>query len=102
MTIRYDTLASLTLRTAYDEAMGKMRRQFTLTPVGKPIIPDKVCRGPAQRDGLPPRGSVRRPAHHRDARRSQGNPHRNTGSVGEGFLELPVDAYPFQGGGFAA
>lgn len=31
-----------TLRTAYDQAMGKMRRQFTLTPVGKPIIPDKV------------------------------------------------------------
>ena len=22
--------------------MGKMRRQFTLTPVGKPILPDKV------------------------------------------------------------
>lgn len=42
MTIRYATLASSTLRTAYDEAMGKMRRQFTLTPVGKPIIPDKV------------------------------------------------------------
>jgi hypothetical protein len=42
MTIRYATLASPTLRTAYDEAMGKMRRQFTLTPVGKPIIPDKV------------------------------------------------------------
>jgi site-specific recombinase XerD len=42
MTIRYATLASPTLRTAYDEAMGKMRRQLTLTPVGKPIIPDKV------------------------------------------------------------
>jgi integrase len=42
MTIRYATLASPTLRTAYDEAMGKMRRQFTLTPVGKPILPDKV------------------------------------------------------------
>jgi len=42
MTIRYATLASPTLRAAYDEAMGKMRRQFTLTPVGKPIIPDKV------------------------------------------------------------
>ena len=42
MTIRYATLASPTLRTAYDEAMGKMRRQFTLTPAGKPIIPDKV------------------------------------------------------------
>jgi hypothetical protein len=42
MTIRYATLASPTLRTAYDEAMGKMRRQFTLTPTGKPIVPDKV------------------------------------------------------------
>ena len=42
MTIRYATLASLTLRTAYDEAMGKMRRQFTLTPAGKPIIPDTI------------------------------------------------------------
>ena len=41
MTIRY-ALASPTLRTAYDEAMGKMRRQFTLTPVGKPILPDKI------------------------------------------------------------
>jgi integrase len=42
MTIRYATLASPALRSAYDEAMGKMRRQFTLTPAGKPIIPDKV------------------------------------------------------------
>jgi hypothetical protein len=41
MTIRYATLASPTLRTAYDDAMGKMRRQFTLTPVGKPIIPTR-------------------------------------------------------------
>lgn len=42
MTIRYATLASPTLRAAYDDAMGKMRRQFTLTPVGRPILPDKV------------------------------------------------------------
>lgn len=42
MTLRYATLASPTLRTAYDEAMGKMRRQFTLTPAGRPILPDKV------------------------------------------------------------
>jgi hypothetical protein len=42
-TIRYATLASPALRAAYDEAMGKMRRQFTLTPAGKPIIPDKVA-----------------------------------------------------------
>lgn len=47
MTIRYATLASPTLKAAYDEAMGKMRRQFTLTPVGKPILPDKVgCASP--------------------------------------------------------
>jgi hypothetical protein len=42
MTFRYATLTSPTLRAAYDQAMGKMRRQFTLTPAGKPIIPDKV------------------------------------------------------------
>jgi integrase len=42
MTLRYATLASPTLRDAYDEAMGKMRRQLTLTPVGRPIVPDKV------------------------------------------------------------
>jgi len=42
MTIRYATLASPTLRGAYDQAMGKMRRQLTLTPVGRPIVPDKV------------------------------------------------------------
>ncbi len=42
MTIRYATLASPTLRGAYDEAMGKMRRRLTLTPVGRPIVPDKV------------------------------------------------------------
>ena len=42
MTIRYATLASPTLRSAYDQAMGTMRRQLTLTPVGRPIVPDKV------------------------------------------------------------
>jgi len=42
MTIRYATLASPTLRDAYDEAMGKMRRQLTLTPVGRPIVPGKI------------------------------------------------------------
>lgn len=42
MTLRYATLASPTLRDAYDQAMGRMRRQFTLTPVGKPIVPDAV------------------------------------------------------------
>lgn len=43
MTIRYATLASPTLRGAYDQAMGTMRRQLTLTPVGRPIVPDKVA-----------------------------------------------------------
>jgi integrase len=42
MTIRYATLASPTLRSAYDQAIGTMRRQLTLTPAGRPIIPDKV------------------------------------------------------------
>ena len=42
MTVRYATLASPTLRIAYDDAVGKMRRQLTLTPVGRPIVPDKV------------------------------------------------------------
>jgi hypothetical protein len=42
MTMRYATLASPTLRRAYDDAMAKMRRQFTLAPVGKPMVPDKV------------------------------------------------------------
>ncbi len=43
MTIRYATLASPTLRSAYDQAMGSMRRQLTLTPVGRPILPSKVA-----------------------------------------------------------
>jgi hypothetical protein len=43
MTLRYATLASPTLRGAYDQAVGTMRRQLTLTPVGKPIVPDKVA-----------------------------------------------------------
>lgn len=42
MTLRYATLASPTLRAAYDESIGKLRRQLTITPVGRPIIPDKV------------------------------------------------------------
>ncbi|MCR6491753.1 tyrosine-type recombinase/integrase [Cellulomonas sp. P24] len=43
MTIRYATLASPTLRAAYDESIGKLRRQLTLTPVGRPIVPDKIA-----------------------------------------------------------
>lgn len=42
MTIRYATLASPTLRTAYDQAIGSIKTQLTLTPVGRPIVPDKV------------------------------------------------------------
>lgn len=42
MTILYATLASPTLRAAYDESIGKLRRQLTLTPVGRPIVPDKI------------------------------------------------------------
>lgn len=42
MTLRYATLASPTLRDAYDTAMGKMRRQFTLTPAGQPMIPNRL------------------------------------------------------------
>lgn len=42
MTLRYATLASPTLRTAYDEAMGKIRPRLPLAPVGRPIVPDRV------------------------------------------------------------
>ena len=42
MTIRYARLASPTLRASYDQAIGTMRRQLTLTPVGRPIVPDKI------------------------------------------------------------
>ncbi len=42
MTIRYATLASPALRTAYDQAVGPIKTQLTLTPVGRPIVPDKV------------------------------------------------------------
>lgn len=43
MTIRYARLASPTLRASYEQAIGTMRRQLTLTPVGRPIVPDKVA-----------------------------------------------------------
>ncbi|MGH8975623.1 MAG: tyrosine-type recombinase/integrase, partial [Acidimicrobiia bacterium] len=42
MTLRYATLASPTLRTAYDTAMGKMPRRLPIVPVGRPLVPDKV------------------------------------------------------------
>ena len=42
MTLRYATLASPTLRTAYETAMGRMRPRLPIAPVGKPLLPDKV------------------------------------------------------------
>ena len=42
MTLRYATLASPTLRNAYETAMGRMRPRLPIAPVGKPIIPDQV------------------------------------------------------------
>lgn len=43
MTLRYATLASPTLRTAYDQAITTMRSQLSIAPVGRPIVPDKVA-----------------------------------------------------------
>jgi hypothetical protein len=42
MTLRYATLASPTLRAGYDEAIGKVRRQLTVAPPGRPLVPPKV------------------------------------------------------------
>jgi integrase len=43
MTLRYATLASPTLRSAYETAIGRMRPRLLIAPVaGKPIIPDRV------------------------------------------------------------
>jgi integrase len=42
MTLRYATLASPTLRAAYDEAMGKVRRLIPVAPAGRPSVPAKV------------------------------------------------------------
>jgi integrase len=42
MTLRYATLASPTLRTAYDQAIGKVRRSLPIAPAGRPIVPAKV------------------------------------------------------------
>lgn len=43
MTLRYATLASPTLRAAYDDAIGKLRRRIPVAPAGKPAIPDRVA-----------------------------------------------------------
>ena len=42
MTLRYAALASPTLRAAYDEAMGKVRRLIPVAPAGRPAVPPKV------------------------------------------------------------
>ncbi|WP_411285103.1 tyrosine-type recombinase/integrase [Lapillicoccus sp.] len=44
MTLRYASLASPTVRAAYDQAMNKARSRLTLpiAPVGKAIVPDRV------------------------------------------------------------
>lgn len=42
MTLRYAVLASPTLRAAYDEAMGKVRKLIPIAPTGQPAVPPKV------------------------------------------------------------
>jgi integrase len=42
MTLRYATLASPTLRAAYDQAIGKVRKTLPIAPAGRPIVPAKV------------------------------------------------------------
>ena len=42
MTLRYATLASPTLRAAYDQAIGKVRKASPIAPVGQPIMPAKI------------------------------------------------------------
>lgn len=44
MTLRYASLASPTVRAAYDQAMNKARSRLTLpiAPIGKAIVPDRV------------------------------------------------------------
>jgi hypothetical protein len=42
MTLRYATLASPTLRAAYDEAIGKVRKLIPVAPTGRPAVPAKV------------------------------------------------------------
>ncbi|MGH2652300.1 MAG: tyrosine-type recombinase/integrase, partial [Actinomycetota bacterium] len=42
MTLRYATLASPTLRTAYDQAIGKIRKTITVSVPGRPPVPPKV------------------------------------------------------------
>ena len=42
MTLRYATLASPALRSAYDQTIGKVRKTLPMAPAGQPTVPDKV------------------------------------------------------------
>jgi hypothetical protein len=42
MTLRYVTLASPTLRAAYDEAIGKVRKTIPVATAGRPPVPAKI------------------------------------------------------------
>jgi integrase len=42
MTLRYAVLASPTLRSAYDEAIGKVRKLIPVAPAGRPPVPAKI------------------------------------------------------------
>lgn len=42
MTVRYARLASPTLRSAYDQAVGKVARRIPVAPAGRPAVPDRV------------------------------------------------------------
>lgn len=42
MTLRYAALASPTLRAAYDEAIGKVRKLIPIAPAGRPAVPARV------------------------------------------------------------
>jgi hypothetical protein len=42
MTIRYARLASPTLKTVYDQAIGKIRPRIPVAPAGRPAVPDRV------------------------------------------------------------
>lgn len=42
MTIRYARVASPALKTAYDQAAGRVARRIPVAPAGKPAVPDRV------------------------------------------------------------
>jgi integrase len=42
MTIRYARLASPALKSAYDQAAGRVARRIPVAPAGKPAVPDRV------------------------------------------------------------